>query len=84
MIVPSSSALKTIRHKQPFVLSRSTSHGSDSHATHWTGDNRATFEDMYFSIPSAYEQCTDERKRSEYLLEKEYSYIIKQRCYQKL
>ncbi|CAF1071854.1 unnamed protein product [Rotaria sordida] len=47
-------ALKAIRHKRPFVLSRSTFPGSGQYAAHWTGDNRATFEDMYFSIPGTY------------------------------
>jgi alpha-glucosidase (family GH31 glycosyl hydrolase) len=52
-----------IRQKRPFVLSRSTSPGSGQYAAHWTGDNRATFEDMYFSIPGAYLQCTDGRRQ---------------------
>jgi alpha-glucosidase len=44
-------ALRTIRNKRPFVLSRSTFAGSGQFAAHWTGENRATFSDMYFSIP---------------------------------
>ncbi len=44
-------ALTTILNKRPFVLSRSTFAGSGHYAAHWTGDNRATFSDMYFSIP---------------------------------
>ncbi|CAF5151961.1 unnamed protein product, partial [Rotaria magnacalcarata] len=47
-------ALKTIRRKRPFVLSRSSFPGSGQYTAHWTGDNRATHEDMYFSIPGAY------------------------------
>ncbi|CAF1325747.1 unnamed protein product [Adineta steineri] len=48
----SNAALKTIRKKRPFVLSRSSFAGSGKFTAHWTGDNRATFDDMYFSIPA--------------------------------
>lgn len=44
-------AMTIIRKKRPFVLSRSTFAGSGQFTAHWTGDNRATFGDMYFSIP---------------------------------
>ncbi len=44
-------ALKTVREQRPFVLSRSTFAGSGLFSAHWTGDNRATFTDMYYSIP---------------------------------
>ncbi|CAF4429888.1 unnamed protein product, partial [Adineta steineri] len=47
-------ALKTIRHKRPFVLSRSSFSGSGQYTAHWTGDNRATHTDMYFSISGTY------------------------------
>jgi alpha-glucosidase (family GH31 glycosyl hydrolase) len=49
-------ALKTIRKKRPFVLSRSTFAGSGQFTAHWTGDNQATFDDMYFSIPGLLSQ----------------------------
>lgn len=48
----SNAAMKTIRQKRPFVLSRSTFAGSGKYTAHWTGDNRATFDDMYYSIPA--------------------------------
>ena len=37
--------------KRPFVLSRSTFPGSGVHTAHWLGDNTASSEDMYYSIP---------------------------------
>lgn len=51
-----SRALKTIRGKRPFVLSRSTFAGSGQYTAHWTGDNEATFDAMYFSIPGLFKR----------------------------
>ncbi|XP_041362800.1 lysosomal alpha-glucosidase-like [Gigantopelta aegis] len=44
-------ALKAARPgKRPFVISRSTFSGQGHYGGHWTGDNDATFYDMYKSI----------------------------------
>jgi alpha-glucosidase len=44
-------ALESIQSVRSFVLSRSTFPGSGAHTAHWLGDNHATYDDMYRSIP---------------------------------
>ncbi|XP_055955044.1 lysosomal alpha-glucosidase isoform X1 [Patella vulgata] len=48
--VASYHALQDIRGKRPFVISRSTFSGQGHYGGHWTGDNAATYHDMYRSI----------------------------------
>lgn len=46
-------ALKSIRDtKRPFVLTRSTFAGTGQYAAHWSGDNDANWQDMFYSIPN--------------------------------
>lgn len=44
------STLREIRKKRPFVISRSTFSGQGQFGGHWTGDNKASYYDMYKSI----------------------------------
>ncbi|XP_024127392.1 lysosomal alpha-glucosidase [Oryzias melastigma] len=46
------SALKNIRRKRPFVLSRSSFPGSGRFSAVWTGDVRSDWEQLGFSIPA--------------------------------
>ncbi|GMH84394.1 hypothetical protein TL16_g09911 [Triparma laevis f. inornata] len=45
-----SDAMESIRGTRSFVLSRSSFPGHGNHASHWTGDNAATWEDLKMSI----------------------------------
>lgn len=45
------SALKKLRGKRSVVISRSTFPSAGLHGGHWLGDNTATFNDLYLSIP---------------------------------
>ncbi|XP_011503322.1 PREDICTED: lysosomal alpha-glucosidase-like [Ceratosolen solmsi marchali] len=44
-------ALKKIRNKRPFIISRSTWIGHGSYAGHWTGDVYSSWHDLRMSIP---------------------------------
>ncbi|CAI9734927.1 lysosomal alpha-glucosidase-like [Octopus vulgaris] len=43
--------LRKLLKKRSIVISRSTFAGIGVHGGHWSGDNHATWDDMYYSIP---------------------------------
>ncbi|XP_064482529.1 lysosomal alpha-glucosidase-like [Ornithodoros turicata] len=45
-------ALKVIRRKRPFIISRATFSGQGKWAGHWTGDTDSAWEDMRATIPA--------------------------------
>lgn len=53
------------------MISRSTFASAGRHGGHWLGDNAATFDDLYFSIPGE-EQITKDRK----LWQKKNAFVI--------
>lgn len=44
-------ALEAIRGERSFTISRSTFPSSGVHGGHWLGDNTASWDDLYYSIP---------------------------------
>ncbi|XP_065189495.1 uncharacterized protein LOC135820114 [Sycon ciliatum] len=49
--IATNNALQTLQGKRSLIISRSTFPGSGSHTGHWTGDNHASWDDLYNSIP---------------------------------
>ncbi|XP_035210738.1 lysosomal alpha-glucosidase-like isoform X2 [Stegodyphus dumicola] len=50
--VATNQALKQVRGKRPFIISRATFAGQGVHSGHWSGDISSTWEDMRYTIPS--------------------------------
>ncbi len=51
MIPSRFSALEKVRQKRSLIISRSTFVSTGRYAGHWSGDNFATWHDLYMSIP---------------------------------
>ncbi|GFY49527.1 lysosomal alpha-glucosidase [Trichonephila inaurata madagascariensis] len=45
-------ALKSIRQKRPFIISRASYSGQGAQSGHWSGDIASTWEDLRYTIPS--------------------------------
>ena len=50
--IASNAAMRAVNNKRPFVLTRSSYAGTGHYAAHWSGDNDATWDDLYYSIPN--------------------------------
>ena len=50
--IATTTAMRSIRNKRAFVVSRSTFPGQGHFGAHWTGDVKSTWEDLKYSIPS--------------------------------
>ncbi|XP_054724424.1 lysosomal alpha-glucosidase-like [Uloborus diversus] len=45
-------AIRTVRKKRPFIISRASFAGQGVYSGHWSGDIQSTWNDMRYSIPS--------------------------------
>ena len=45
------SALREVRQKRPFIISRASSPGQGKYSGHWDGDTDTTYEEMAWTIP---------------------------------
>ncbi|XP_054162207.1 lysosomal alpha-glucosidase-like [Oppia nitens] len=52
MAIVTDNALKSVRQKRSFIISRSTSPGMGQYAGHWNGDVYTTYDEMAWTIPS--------------------------------